>query len=207
MKKEKTGFKEIIAYEKSKMRPLNFAMAYIITPIYALIALLLVCAFAVLMHIDGEQYLIHGMVCLGVLVILTIAFFASSVLVRKQVIKAELRRYCFDTSKEEPQDQYDYSNDELSLVFDKSGLHVNDKLFYYSRLSKTLIIKNDFKRIDLYLCFALSEEHYLMLYLDPTALKMLECFQIRLDNQDKLDAILSNPQKAFEKIYSRGDKL
>jgi hypothetical protein len=55
--------------------------------------------------------------------------------------------------------------------------------------------------------FALSEEHYLMLYLDPTTLKMLECFEIRLENHDVLDRILSDPQKAFEKIYDRGEKL
>lgn len=206
-KKAKAGFKEIIAYEKSKMLPLNFAMAYIITPIYGLIALFLICAFAVLMHIDGEQYWSHAMVCLGVLVVLTIALVISTAIVRKQAIKAELLRYHFDTSKEEPREQYDYSSGDLSLVFDKSGLHVNDKLFYYNRLSKTLVIKNDCKRIDLFFRFALSEEHYLMLYVDPTALKMLECFQIRLDNQDQLEAILSNPQKAFERIYSRGDKL
>ena len=207
MNKVKPGIKEIISYEKAKMHPLNFTMSYIIIPCYALIAVILICAFAVLMYIDGGRYMIHGMVCLGLLVILTIALIVSAVLIRKQVIKTQLQRYNFDTSKEEPREQYDFSTEELTLVFDKSGLHVNNKLFYYNRLSKKLVISNVYKNIDLYLRFALSDEHYLMLYLDPTTLKMLEYFEIRLENHDVLDRILSDPQKAFEKIYDRGEKL
>ena len=207
MNKVKPGIKEIISYEKAKLHPLNFTMSYIIIPCYALIAVILICAFAVLMYIDGGRYMIHGMVCLGLLVMLTIALIVSAAMIRKQVIKTQLQRYNFDTSKEEPREQYDFSTEELTLVFDKSGLHVNNKLFYYNRLSKKLVISNDYKKIDLYLRFALSEEHYLMLYLDPTTLKMLECFEIRLENHDVLDRILSDPQKAFEKIYDRGEKL
>lgn len=207
MNKEKAGIQEIIAYEKAKMLPINFTMTYIVIPIYAVIALILIVAFAVLMHIDGERYMIHGMICLGALVFITIALFVAIILVRKKAIQTELQRYQFDTSKEEAHEQYDFSTEELALVFDKSGLHVNNKLFYYNRLNKTLIIKNDCKRIDLYLRFALSDEHYLMLYLEPSTLKMLECFEIQLDNQDKLDEILADPEKAFKHIYSGGAKL
>ena len=189
------------------MHPLNFTMAYIVIPCYALIGIILICAFAVLMYIDGGRYMVHGMICLGLLVMLTIALIVSAAMIRKKVIKNQLQRYNFDTSKEEPREQYDFSTEALSLVFDKYGLHVNNKLFYYNRLSKKLVISNNCKKIDLYLRFALSEEHYLMLYLDPTTLKMLECFEIRLENHDVLDRILSDPQKAFEKIYDRGGKL
>lgn len=207
MNKEIAGIKEIIAYEKAKMLPINFAMTYIVIPIYVVIALVLISAFAILMHNDVNQHLVHGMICLGALMIITIALFVTTILVHKKAIKAELRRYQFDTSKEEAREQYDFSTKDLNLVFDKSGLHVNNKLFYYNRLNNTLVIKNDCKRIDLYLRFALSDEHYLMLYLEPATLKMLECFEIQLDNQDKLNKILADPEKAFKQIYSGGAKV
>ena len=41
MKKDKVGLKEIVAYEKTQMLPLNFTVSYILTPIYAV-----VCFFA-----------------------------------------------------------------------------------------------------------------------------------------------------------------
>ena len=34
--KDKVGLKEIVAYEKTQMLPLNFTVSYILTPIYAL---------------------------------------------------------------------------------------------------------------------------------------------------------------------------
>ena len=61
--KDKVGLKEIVAYEKTQMLPLNFTVSYILTPIYAVVCFLLIGAFAVLMEVDDEKYLVHGLLC------------------------------------------------------------------------------------------------------------------------------------------------
>lgn len=72
--KDKVGLKEIVAYEKTQMLPLDFTVSYILTPIYAVVSILLIGAFAVLMEIDDEKYLVHGLLCLGTFVLITIIF-------------------------------------------------------------------------------------------------------------------------------------
>ena len=61
-KQDKVGLKEIVAYEKAQMLPLNFTVSYILTPIYAVVCFLLLGAFAVLMEIDDEKYLANGLI-------------------------------------------------------------------------------------------------------------------------------------------------
>ncbi len=204
MNKEKIRVKDWVAYEKAKMHPLTFVMSYIVTPAYLMITLFLLGAFAVFMEIDDHKYLVHGLFCLGAFVLISILLLVAVPLVRNKVISAELKRYHFDTSKEIPLDQYDFSMDDISLKFDKHGMYFNGRLFYYHHLLKTVVTTNDCKRIGIYLEFALTKEQSVMLYVNPTTLKMLECFEIKLDNQHILDDIISNPRKAFQKIYTRG---
>ena len=77
-KQDKVGLKEIVAYEKTQMLPLNFTVSYILTPIDAVVCFLLLGAFAVLMEIDDEKYLAHGLMCLGTFVLISIIFFCKS---------------------------------------------------------------------------------------------------------------------------------
>lgn len=46
MKKDKVELKEIIANEKAQMLPIVFTVSYVITPIYLIIAFLLLVVFA-----------------------------------------------------------------------------------------------------------------------------------------------------------------
>lgn len=204
MKKDKVGLKEIVAYEKTQMLPLNFTVSYILTPIYAVVCFLLIGAFAVLMGIDDEKYLVHGLLCLGAMIFISIIFLACVPIVRKKAIKIEIERYDFDTSKEESLKIYDFSTEEFSLKFDKYGMYVNDELFYYNHLNKNVVTENYLKRVGVYLQFALDEEHRVTLSVNPTTLKMLESLEIQLDNRHILEYILSNKKEAFEQIYNKG---
>lgn len=204
MRKDKVGLKEIVAYEKAQMLPLNFTVSYILTPIYAVVCFLLIGAFAVLMEIDDEKYLVQGLLCLGAIVLISIIFLASIPLVRKKAIKTELARYDFDTSKEETLEIYDFSTEEFSLKFDKHGMYVNDELFYYNHLEKMVVTGNYCKRVEIYLQFSLSKEQFVTISVNPTTLKMLECLEIKLDNRRILDYIITNKQDAFEQIYNKG---
>ena len=202
--KDKVGLKEIVAYEKTQMFPLNFTVSYIFTPIYAVVCFLLIGAFTVLMEIDDEKYLLQGLLCLGAFVIISILFLACVPLVRKKAIITELERYDFDISDENALEIYDFSTEDFSLKFDKYGMYVNDELFYYNHLNKNVVTSNYLKRVGVYLQFALDEEHRVTLWVNPTTLKMLESLEIKLDNRHILDYILSNKKEAFEQIYNKG---
>lgn len=202
--KDKVGLKEIVAYEKTQMLPLHFTVSYILTPIYAVVSILLIGAFAVLMEIDDEKYLVHGLLCLGTFVLITIIFLASVPLVRKKIIEIELERYNFDTSTEEPLEIYDFSTEYFSLKFDKHGMYVNDVLFYYNHLNKNVVTDKYCKRVGVYIQFTLDGEFTVTLPVNPTTLKMLECLEIKLDNRYILDYIIANKKDAFEQIYSKG---
>ena len=202
--KDKVGLKEIVAYEKTQMLPLNFTVSYILTPIYAVVCFLLIGAFTVLMEIDNEKYLLQGLFCLGAFVLISILFLACVPLVRKKAIITELERYDFDVSDENALEIYDFSTEEFSLKFDKCGMYVNDELFYYNHLNKNVVTSNYLKRVGVYLQFALDEEHRVTLWVNPTTLKMLESLEIKLDNRHILDYIISNKKEAFEQIYNKG---
>ena len=202
--KDKVGLKEIVAYEKTQMLPLNFTVSYILTPIYAVVCFLLIGAFTVLMEIDNEKYLLQGLFCLGAFVLISILFLACVPLVRKKAIITELERYDFDVSDENALERYDFSTEEFSLKFDKCGMYVNDELFYYNHLNKNVVTSNYLKRVGVYLQFALDEEHRVTLWVNPTTLKMLESLEIKLDNRHILDYIISNKKEAFEQIYNKG---
>ncbi len=196
--------KNIIAYEKEQMLPLNFTMSYILTPIYLGASLLLIAAGAVLLGIDDEVYLVPGLLCLGAFVLISVAFLAAVPAVRKRAIEAELARYDFDTSKIEASDTWDFSSEGYDLKFDEYGMRIDGTLHYYNHLLKRVVTSNRYKRVGLYLMFGLSPEQNVVLYVTPTTLKMLSCLNITLDNQQTLDYILSNKREAFRQIYVKG---
>lgn len=204
MKKGNKNLKEIIAFEKTQMLPLNFTVSYILTPIYAIVCFLLILTFAVLMAIDDEKYLVEGLLCLGSFLLISIAFLASIPFVRKKAITIELQRYDFDTSDVEECEIFDFSTEDFSLKFDKNGMYVNEELFYYNHLNKYILTENYCKRVGIYIQFTLDEEHKITLSLSPTTLKMLECFEIELDNKHILDYIITNKEDAFKQIYNKG---
>ena len=107
-----------------------------------------------------EKYLVQGLLCLGTFVLISIIFLASVPLVRKKAIKTEQERYDFDISTVEPLEIYDFSTEEFFLKFDKYGMYVNDELFYYNHLNKSVVTSNHLKRVNIYLQFSLSKEQF-----------------------------------------------
>ena len=204
MKKDSKNLKEIIAFEKSQMLPLNFTVSYILTPIYAVICFFLIGAFAVLMGIDDKKYFVEGLLCLGSLVLISVVFLASVPFVRKKAITIELQRYDFDTSDVEEKDVFDFSTEDFTLKFDKNGMYVNEELFYYNHLNNYILTENYCKRVGIYIQFSLDEEHKITLSLSPETLKMLECFEVQLENKHILDYITTNKEDAFKQIYNKG---
>ena len=206
MDRDQKNLKQIIAYEKSLMLPWNYKLSYILTPIYVGISCLLILAFVVFMAIDEDKYLIHGLSCMGVLVVITIAFLSCVPIVRRIAIRTEIDRYNFDTSDQEALEVYDFSDDEFSfsLQFDQNGMILNDILYYYNHLDKVVMTSNYCNRVEIFLRFTFSEDTYASVPLNPTSLKMLECFDIELENEEVLNYILENKEAAFEQIYKLG---
>lgn len=204
MKKRKVRLKNIIACEKAQMLPLNFTVSYVVTPIYAVICLLLAGTFGILMELDEEKYFVHGLLCLGSFAFITIVLLACVPLIRKKAINIELERYNFDTSSAEQLETYDFSTEAFSLKFDRFGMYINDELFYYNHLNKMVVTGNQHQRIWIRLQFSLSPEQVVTIPVTPTTLKMLECLEIKLDNGHILDYIAANKKDAFEQIYNKG---
>lgn len=204
MKKDRISIKKILAYEKAQMFPLTFIVSYILAPIYLFFSLCLMVLFAVFMEINEQEYFVHGLFCLGTFVLITIIFLSTVPYVRKKAIHAELARYDFDTSNVEALELFDFSTDDFSLKFDKHGMYVDEELIYYNHMNKTVITGNQCKRVQIYLQFAPSKDWSISLPVTPITLKMLDCLEIRLDNTEVLDYILSNQKAAFEQIYNKG---
>ena len=233
-KQKKLRFKDMIAYEKKRMLPLNFAMAYRITPAYVVLAILLIAAFGSLMQADDQQNLPMGLACLGVLALLTVALLASVPFVRKKAIRTELQRYDLDTVATDAKlldskEAWDFSDEALnagsflpltdadiapeeaekvSVRFDRFGLWVGyedrERVYYYNHLHKRVVTDNECQRVLIYLAFAVSSEQYLLLPVTAATMKMLEDFHVVLENQEVLDYIFAHPQEAFADIYSKG---
>lgn len=203
-KNENIKLKDIVAYEKTQMFPWDFTVSYIVTPIYVVVCLLLAAAFGILMEIDDEKFLVQGLLCIGAFALISVILLATVPFIRKKTIRTELELYDFDSSKVEELDVWDFSTEESGLKFDQLGMYIDNELFYYNHISKTVETSNHCKRIIIYLQFAISEEQIITLPVNPTTLKMLECLNIKLDNQNILEYILSNKQEAFKKIYNRG---
>ena len=204
MRQDKPRLREIIAYEKTQMLPLNFMVSYILVPIYVVVSLLLIGAFGILMEIDDQKHLVPGLLCLGAMALISIVLLASVPFVRRKTIRTELNRYEFDTSAEIPRQVYDFSTEDFSLKFDQFGMYVNEDLFYYNHLQKNIITNNYCRRVNIYIQFALDEDHTVTLPLNGVTIKMLESLEINLDNNHILAYILSNKEKAFQQIYDKG---
>jgi len=200
----KLGIKKIIQHEKQHMLPWDFRANYVVVPLYGVITLLLLVLFGVLMEIDDKKYFVHGMVCLGIFALCTIVLLSSVPLRRRKTIRAELERYDFDHSSIEGRELWDFSDDRMTLKFDRYGMDADGVRFYYSHMSRSVVTSNHYKRIWIWLEFSTPEGMLVRLPVDASVLKMLEHLKLKLDNGDVLDYIVSNKEQAFRQIYFKG---
>ncbi len=203
MKRSGLRMKDLIKNDKIWMLPWDFAASYIVTPIYLAVFLALTAAFGVFMELDSQRYLTHGLICLGVIAVLTAAMLVSVPVLRRKTLNYELNRYDFDFSSEETLEIYDFSGEDHLWKFDKTGMYLDGELYEYSRLQMRLETFNRGRRVHLWLMFSQGEDG-LALPVNPKTLKMLEHFEIKLENEEELRYILANKRKAFRQIYSTG---
>lgn len=193
--------------DSAKMLPWDFVMLYVILPVYSIVSIVLLSYCSV--FIEEEKNLRSGLLCLGAFILISVILQVIDYFFYKKTINVELERYNFDTSDIEELEMYEfYYADGSSLKFDKNGMYINDKLFYYSDMSKLVLTSNYRRRIGIYIQFYVSEEQCIALSLDEgLTLKILESLNIQLDNMNVLEYILSNKRKAFEQIYRKGVKF
>ncbi|MBQ8840518.1 MAG: hypothetical protein IJ004_04280 [Clostridia bacterium] len=204
MENKKRTFREIIRQEKEIMLPLNFFVSYILTPIYAIISLVLITVFGVLMSVDEDKYLISGILCLCAFVVVSIIFLSTVPFVRKKAIQTEIQRYDFDFSDEPDLEIWDFSTEEIALRFKSYGMYVDDDFYNFDELMITIETSNYCKRVHIVLRFMINPDTYITLPIDKRVLKMIDSFRIRIYNRSQLDYILDNKTIAFEEIYNRG---
>lgn len=200
-RKSKARFRDMVARDKKNMLPLNFAMSYIIVPLYVVFAFLLIVLFSGMLNTGRVP---GGLICLGLDVLLTVGLLVGLLLARKKSIKTELGRYDLDTAKLESKEEWDFSVEELSVKFNRFGMKVDGKLLYYNHLRKVLITDNACKRVMICIVFAADEKDAIMLPLSAEVLKMMEDFGIEPDNKADLDYILEHKEEAFAQIYKKG---
>ena len=198
------SMKERIAYEREHMYPFVFTICYVVAPLYLLVSFALCAAFVILLDTDEVKYLVPGLLCIGTFVVITIALLVSVPFTRRKTVRLEMARYDFDTAPVAPQEVWDFSSKDYSLVFDRDGMRFNGCLYNYARLEKRLIMGHYCRRVNLYLRFTTDTGEKITLLVNPQTLKMLQCLDIRLDNQASLDYILSDTEAAFTMIHSRG---
>ena len=203
---KKPRLRDMIALEKSRMLPLNFAFSYIIIPLYVTFAIVM---FLVIGALTGAKETTAFLVCLVILAIATAAFIAMFPLVRKKAIQSELKRYNIKRllrkrDNMESRIEWDFSEKELSLQFNHHGMVLDGDLHYYNHLAKLVYTGNDYHRVGIFICFSVSEDNNILLPLSAEALKMLQDFEVKLDNQPVLDYILEHPEQAFADIYDKG---
>lgn len=202
--KRNISLKNLIAIEKMRMLPWDFAVSYVVTPVYLAVCIALTVAFGVFMEVDDQKYLVHGLVCLGTFAFITAAMLVSVPILRRKTLNFELSRYDFDYSAEEAQELYDFSNEERSLKFDQTGMYVDGERYEYNRLTRRLMTTNLGRRVWLGLEFSPPEEWSIALPVNPKTLKMLEHFEINLENEEVLRYMIENKEKAFRQIFSIG---
>lgn len=198
--------REMIAIDKAQMLPLNFKVNYIFTPLYVVVSLILLLVFGALMQ---ARLVALGLVCLGVMALLTAGLLLMVPIVRKRAIRAELERYGFDTRKRDEipdaAEEWDFSDEELSVSFNRYGMRVNGVLYYYNHLQKIVLTGNRYQRVSVMIVFLESPERCIALPAIPKVRRMLENYQITLENQETFDYILSDPEQAFTEIYKKGE--
>lgn len=217
----KVRFRDIIAAGKAQMLPLNALFVYRITPIYALVSILLIAGFGVLMEIDDERYFLPAISLMGIFAALTIVLLASLPYVRKKAVETELQRYDFDTSSINSADVWTFSAEGETVCFDRQGMQVRDVRYGYDDLCCRIVTGNWCRRINISLWCIPSEEDNeeedeeeegegdeeedgVLLPLTSEVLKMIEYLNIQLDNPETLDFILHHRAEAFRQIYDRG---
>ena len=204
--KKKPRLRDMIALDRAQMLPLNFTFSYILTPLYVAVALIMLIVCGSLLN---AGYGVGSLICLGILGMLTAAFLFLIRCVRKSAICSEMRRYDITRCLKkrdgmESHTVWDFSENELSVSFNRYGMATNGTLFYYNHLHKLVMTSNDSKRVVICICFADREDRAVILPLSPKTLKMLDDFQIELDTQAVLDHILAHPEDAFAEIYDKG---
>ena len=203
---KKPRLRDMIALEKERMLPLNFAFSYIVIPLYVVFALVM---FLTIGSLTGTSNATAFLVCLVILAVVTGAFIGMFPLVRKKAIEAELKRYNIKRLLRrrdalDSQTEWDFSEKELSLCFNRYGMVLDGDLYYYNHLTKLVYTGNDYRRVGVFICFSVSEKNNILLPLSEKSLKMLDDFGVTLDNQPVLDYILAHPEKAFADIYKTG---
>ena len=204
MENKKRTFREIIRQEKEIMLPLNFFVSYILTPIYAIISLVLITVFGVLMSVHEDKYLISGILCLCAFVVVSIIFLSTVPFVRKKAIQTEIQRYDFDFSDEPDLEIWDFSTEEIALRFKSYGMYVDDDFYNFDELMITIETSNYCKRVHIVLRFMINPDTYITLPIDKRVLKMIDSFRIKIYNRSQLDYILENKKTAFKEIYNKG---
>ena len=149
--RKKPRLREMAALDKSRMLPLNYAFSYVLTPIYIVSALLLLIGIGAA---TGDGKVTAGLAGVILLAILTAVFLAGFPIVRKRAIRSERERYCFDTEAVGSRTEWDFSQEELSVRFNRYGMVADGKLHYYNHLKKFVYTTNEFKRVGIYLGFS-----------------------------------------------------
>ncbi len=207
MKPKKGSLREMIALDKARMLPLNFRMNYLFKPMYVFLALVLLVVTGNLLN---QDQIAAGAVCLALLALLTVLLLLMIPFVRKKAVQAEMKRYQIkrirkDSSLPDTADEWDFSDKELSVKFNRYGMVAGGRLYYYNHLKKAVLTDNSYRRVNIMLVFVDGEEQCTVLPLSAKALRMLEDYQVKLDNQETLDYILDHPEEAFTRIYRTGE--
>ena len=203
---KKRNLREMAAQDKARMLPLNFAFTYFMIPAYVILAIILFLLIGSLLQTSQTVPLF---VCMAILAVLTVGFLCMFPLVRKKAVDAELKRYdlrkCRRESEQmESRAEWDFSDKELSVRFNRYGMVLDGELYYYNHLDKLVYTGNDYHRVGIYLCFSKSEDKNILMPLNAKALKMLSDCEVTLDNQVVLDDIFAHPREAFTEIYKTG---
>ena len=205
--KKKGSLREMIALDKARMLPLNFWMNYLVKPLYVLLSLIVLAFFGSFLQ-KGEAA--PCLLLFGILVLLTAGLLYLTRLVRKKAVASEMKRYHIKrmrkiTSEPAYADEWDFSDKELSVKFNRFGMVNGGRLFYYNHLKKAVLTDNQYRRVNIMIVFVDMSDQCIALPLSEKALKMLDCCQIKLENQETLDYILDHPEDAFLQIYDKSE--
>lgn len=205
-KSQKPRLRDMVAADKKNMLPLNFAASYIGKPVYVVLAAILLILFGA--FVDAGSFG-GSVICLLLLALMTVALIYMKPFVRKRAVRAELERYDLKHMLEKRDRMashkvWDFSTEELRVYFNRYGMGVGDERRYYNHMDKRVMTGNDYQRVGIFICFSDSEGQSILLPLNARVLKMLDDFQVTLDNQAALDYIFAHPEEAFTEIYSKG---
>ena len=203
---KKRSLREMAATDKAQMLPLNFAFTYIVIPAYVVVAAVMLMIIG---SLGSASQMTVFLVCIGILAVLTIAFLCMFPLVKKKAIDAELKRYDLEHCRREAEKmasraEWDFSEEELSVRFNRYGMVLDGELHYYNHLDKLVYTGNDYHRVGIYICFSKSSDKNILMPLNAKVLKMLSDCGVKLDNQPVLDYIFDHPREAFTEIYQSG---